>query len=71
MQMANAQTPTAALNTDPPLNVHDSAAYLGCSEQTVYRLVAVGEIRAVRIGRAIRIRRSALEAFIAAAETRG
>jgi excisionase family DNA binding protein len=43
----------------------DAAAELGVSVDTLARLVARGEIRTVRIGRAVRIRRDDVVGLIA------
>jgi excisionase family DNA binding protein len=40
--------------------------YCGLSRQTLWRLVESGEIEAARVGRAVRISRESLEAFMRA-----
>lgn len=50
---------------DPLHNIASSAAYLSSSAGFVKKLVWRGDIETVRIGRAVRIRQSILDAFIA------
>jgi len=45
------------------MTVSEVAEYLRVNPQTVYRKAKAGELPAVRIGRAIRFRRSELEAW--------
>jgi excisionase family DNA binding protein len=55
-------------NTDAPepvLKPRAVAQHLGCTEPTVYQLVRSGELRAIRVGRLIRVPESALRDFIA------
>ena len=47
------------------LRVDDVARHLDCSRQAIYALIQREELRAVRIGRLIRVPESALEEFIA------
>jgi excisionase family DNA binding protein len=55
---------------DPLLTVDDVAAALGLNQQTVRNYIDDGVLPAVRVGnRRVRIRRSALDAFLAAGET--
>lgn len=42
----------------------DAARLLGVSRSMLYELLALGEIRSVKIGRARRIRRDALLAYV-------
>ena len=46
------------------MTVAEVAEYLRINPQTVYRKAKAGEIPAVRIGRAIRFRRSELESWL-------
>ena len=46
------------------MTVTEVAEYLRVNPQTVYRKAKAGELPAVRIGRAIRFRRSELEAWL-------
>lgn len=46
------------------LTVKDVAHHLGISDWTVYNLVTGGHLRAIRVGRLIRIPASALSEFI-------
>jgi excisionase family DNA binding protein len=50
------------------LKVREVAAILRCGRNQAYELIQRGEIRAVRIGRAIRVTREALEEFKAGRE---
>jgi excisionase family DNA binding protein len=47
------------------LTVGDVARELSLGETTVRELIARGELRAIRIGRALRVRAQDLEAFVA------
>lgn len=46
------------------LNTHESAEQLAVSERTVRRLIARGDLPAVRVGRTVRVSQDALDAFI-------
>jgi excisionase family DNA binding protein len=46
------------------LTVLAAALELGVSVQTIRKMIRLGRLRAVRIGRAIRIERSSLEDFL-------
>ena len=46
------------------LRVDEAARVLGVSRATLYRLVAAGRLRAVRVGRATRIPARELERFV-------
>ena len=48
-----------------PLKVQEVAEILRCGRNQAYELIQRGEIRSVRIGRAVRVTRSALEEFLA------
>ncbi len=54
----------------PLLTVAEVASYLQVSIRTVRRLIVSGELKVIRIGRAIRVQKTALRAFIASG-TRG
>jgi excisionase family DNA binding protein len=47
------------------LKVQEVAAILRCGKNQAYELIQRGDIRSVRIGRAVRVTRSALEEFLA------
>jgi excisionase family DNA binding protein len=47
------------------LKVKEVAAILRCGKNQAYELIQRGEIRSVRIGRAVRVTREALEEFLA------
>ncbi len=46
------------------LTYREAAQLLKCCERVVWGLVQSGEIRAIRLGRAVRIPRSEIERFI-------
>ena len=48
----------------PVLHVKDLAALLSVSQNTAYALVRSGQVRSIRIGRAYRIPRDAVEDFL-------
>jgi excisionase family DNA binding protein len=47
------------------LRVDEAAAALGVSRASMYRLLAAGRLRAVRVGRSTRIPAAELERFVA------
>jgi NAD(P)H dehydrogenase (quinone) len=47
----------------PLLSIGDAAKYLGVDRKTVYRLVEWGEVRAVKVGRSVRIEKKSLDQF--------
>ena len=49
------------------LRVDDGADRLAISRSMAHKLVALGEIRSLRIGRAVRVRPADLEAYLAGA----
>jgi excisionase family DNA binding protein len=53
------------------LSVEEAIACLGISRSKLHELVRAGEIRAVKIGRSVRFRATALQAFIEAHESGG
>ena len=56
---------------EPPLLTYQGAAdYLAVSPRTVRQLVHDGALPVVRVGGSVRIRRAALEAYVAERETR-
>lgn len=48
----------------PLLRIEDVAGRLSVSRSMAWKLVAQGELRSLRIGRAVRIRPSDLEAYL-------
>ena len=52
------------------MTVQEVATLLRVSKMTVYRLVHVGTLRAIRVGQSLRLPRAAVEAFIRDADTR-
>lgn len=59
-------TTTTMTAPEPVLRVRAVADHLGCDAGTVYRLIADGKLRSIRVGRLLRVPSSALAAFIAA-----
>jgi excisionase family DNA binding protein len=55
--------PNAPSDTPLLLKVNEAASQLQVGRTTVYGLIQSGEIRCVRIGRAVRIPRRALEEY--------
>ena len=51
-------------NLPKVLNVKDLAAVLSVSQNTAYNLVRSGQVRSIRIGRAYRIPREAVDEFL-------
>lgn len=49
----------------PFLTVSELCAYLGVTRNTAYRLIAIGEVPAIRVGGSIRIPRDTLERQLA------
>ena len=58
-----------ATTDDPFLTVAGAAEYLGVSKKCIYTWLYARVFPSVRLGRAVRIRLSDLEAFIAAGTT--
>ncbi len=52
---------------EPPalLRAEEAARITSLGRSTIFKMLSTGELRAVRIGRAVRVRRSDLEAWIA------
>jgi excisionase family DNA binding protein len=49
------------------LRIGDIADRLAISRSMAWKLIAIGELRSIRIGRAVRVRPADLEAYLAAA----
>jgi excisionase family DNA binding protein len=68
-QFAEAREGTAAtaatVRGNPALSTDEAGEYAGISPGTIRAKVASGELRAVRVGRVIKIRRTDLDAFLA------
>jgi excisionase family DNA binding protein len=47
------------------ISVRFTATELSCSERSVWRLLASGQLKSVRIGRSVKITRESIDAFIA------
>jgi excisionase family DNA binding protein len=52
----------------PLLTAGETASYLKVARSTVWRLVEAGQLPAVRLGKVVRVRKSSLDAYIAACE---
>lgn len=63
------ETQLGFVESDPLLDWESSAEFLGVSPRMVKRIVAERRVPVVRVGRHIRIRQSALVAFIEANTT--
>lgn len=50
------------------LRVHEVADHLGVTPDTIYALIREGRIRAIRLGRVLRVPQSALADFISGIE---
>jgi len=55
----------------PVMNKKEAASYLRLSVPTIDRLMRMGEIRFVKLERAVRFRKEDLDAFLAAHVTTG
>lgn len=65
--MAEKATIMTAITTTPDLlSVPDSSEYLAVSERFIRRMVSEGRVPVVKLGKHVRIRRSDLDAYIAA-----
>lgn len=53
------------------LRIEDIADRLAVSRSMAWKIIALGELRSLRIGRAVRVRQVDLEAYIAAAAREG
>lgn len=53
------------------LRIEDVADQLSVSRSMAWKLIAHGQLRSVRIGRAVRVRPGDLDAFVAAAAREG
>ena len=56
---------TATPRIEPVQRVREVAKRLDCSRDAVYALIASGQLRAIRVGRLLRVPESALADFIA------
>lgn len=65
-QTFEAPTTTAA-EPERVLRVSEVAEHLDCNPHLVYRLIHRGELRALRVGRLIRVPLSALNEYLASA----
>ncbi len=53
------------------LRIEDVAERLAVSRSMAWKLIAIGQLRSIRIGRAVRVRPQDLEAYVAAATREG
>ncbi len=53
------------------LRLHEVAERLSVSKSMAWKLIAYGQLRSLRIGRAVRVRQADLEAYITAAAREG
>ncbi|STY68803.1 helix-turn-helix domain-containing protein [Micrococcus luteus] len=68
MTIQTAPVPASAdAQPEPVLRVPEVAEHLHCTPQLVYSLIHRGELRAVRLGRLIRVPLSALNEYLATA----
>lgn len=56
---------SAGLAPTKLLRVPDAARELAVSVRTVWRLVSLGELDSVRVGRSVRIARASIDQFVA------
>jgi excisionase family DNA binding protein len=56
-----------APDVGPLLRIEDIAERLSISRSMAWKLIAIGELRSIRIGRSVRVRPQDLDAFVAAA----
>jgi excisionase family DNA binding protein len=56
---------TVSVRGNPALSTDEAGDYAGISPGTIRAKVASGELRAVRVGRVIKVRRADLDAFLA------
>lgn len=47
----------------PLLRIGEAAKYLGIGRKMVYQLIELGEVRAVKVGRSVRIEKRSLDQF--------
>lgn len=58
-------TSTEKFDLEPVLRVEEVAEHFGVQPGTIYRLIREGSMRCVRVGRLVRVPRSALNEFVA------
>lgn len=52
------------------LRVHEVAEHLGCDDSVIYRMIQGGDMRAIHVGRLLRVPESAVAEFIQRGGTR-
>lgn len=62
--------PATRIPSDPFLTIQDIADELGVTDRTVRNLIKAKSLEAVRVGRIIRVRSSALQRFLSDRSTR-
>ena len=55
---------------NPTMSIEQVAVYLNRSTQTIRRLITKGQLRAVRVGRSLRIEEKALADFLNTAQVK-
>lgn len=50
---------------EPIRNVREVAHYMGCDEGLIYKLINERKLRAIRVGRLLRVPQSAIDDFVA------
>ena len=71
-QMSTSSKPVDTVDSSGRLlRIEDIANSLSVSRSMAWKLVAHGQLRSLRIGRAVRVRQADLEAYIAAAAREG
>jgi excisionase family DNA binding protein len=65
-QVATGSKPVDMADGHPArlLRIEDISDHLACSRSMAWKLIASGQLRSVRIGRAVRVRPADLEAYI-------
>ena len=66
--LRSCRCPGVGSRRDPLLTVIEAAELLQVSTRTIRRLTASGALRAVRVGRAVRLRIAEIERFLASSE---
>lgn len=53
----------------PLLRIGEAAKYLGIGRKMVYQLIELGEVKAVKVGRSVRIEKKSLDQFRASGKS--
>jgi excisionase family DNA binding protein len=62
--MSTSTGPQRLDGVEPVFHVNELAQHLDITRQTAYRMIRDGEIRSIRIGRAVRIPESAIAEYL-------